>query len=137
MTKKQSSIKKTCSTSIQSRNNPTIKASCIPFYNQKIILINNRKNELVLPKGKIKKHESFKECARRETREEARLEGTLYECVVLDGVVWYVIDVSLNGDSEEMWRKKVEVNVEESRKMIKKKYLRVLEEGIKNFCKVK
>lgn len=53
------------------------RAGCIPLLNDRVVLVYNRKGELVLPKGRIKPNEASRACARREALEEAGIEGTL------------------------------------------------------------
>ena len=53
-------------------------AGCIPFYEDKIIMITSSKGNIIFPKGHIKKNESEKEAAVRETEEECGCIGEIF-----------------------------------------------------------
>ncbi|OQS55390.1 hypothetical protein EHP00_1215 [Ecytonucleospora hepatopenaei] len=53
-------------------------AGCIPFYENKIVMITSSKGNVIFPKGHIKKNESAKEAAVRETEEECGCIGEIF-----------------------------------------------------------
>lgn len=108
------------------------RAGTVPVYDKKIILIDSlkHKNRLVLPKGKIKRNETWENAANRETMEESGAVGNLKtECLIYDNdVVYYLLEVKeFTGSSE---RKRYLMSMEEviNDPRIKKKIQRIIKE---------